>query len=285
MTQPYRFGLVGHNISHSLSPDVFRALFAHQGIEGTFEVIDISPDRYDSCLIELLTWDGFSVTIPYKESFVAHLKQTSPEVRAIGAVNSVKVIDKRFYGYNTDASAFIAPLREHECEAERVLIMGHGGAARAVLWILSKEYPSCEFYICGRDRKKVEMFIQDRSKSSGDRISLKSLTYSDIKSDDVYHLIINCTPLGGMAYADRFPLPENYDFRDCRICYDLNYRPSRTALLHRAQEAGCTVIEGFSMLVRQAVTSYTIWTGKRLDADRVSHEIIGLMKDKNEGVL
>jgi shikimate dehydrogenase len=281
MTGLYHFGLLGHNISYSLSPKIFTALFASQNHEGNFSVVDVNSDEFETAVEELRVWHGFSVTIPYKERIIPYLKSMSREAQEIGAANSVRVENGQFHGYNTDAEAFIGPLRQIGFDGKGVLILGNGGAARAVIWALKNDYPDIEISVCGRDKTRVEQFVGSLRPVFNDKTSLHPMTYSDLGSYAEYELIVNCTPAGRIGHPERLPLPESFRFRECQVCYDLNYRPVRTPLMLLAERAGCRSIGGFPMLVRQAAASYNIWTGHEIDLEMVVGELMKSLLKKD----
>jgi shikimate dehydrogenase len=285
MTQPYRFGIVGHNISYTLSPKIFSAIFDIERIAGDFTILDIAAEEFDSGLGELKSWDGFSVTVPYKEMLLSHTEALTPEAREIGAVNSVRVDNGRFFGYNTDAEAFVVPLRQLLHQARRILILGHGGAARAVLWALVNEYHEPEIYVCGRDEGRVAHFVEAQRSLFSQKALIHSLTRDNLNPGDQYDLIVNGTPMGGRNHPGESPIPDGFHFSGCPICYDLIYSPARTPFLFQATEAGCRILNGMQMLVRQAVASYNIWAGRDLDTNLVSRKIVKLLEDENEGAV
>ncbi len=283
MTRRYHFGLVGHNISYTLSPRIFEALTAIRGEEAMFEVADVPPEDLENKLRTMREWDGFSVTVPYKRTIMLELSKISPEADEIGAVNSVRVTGGEFHGYNTDAEAFIAPLRKITFAGKRFLVLGNGGAAAAVVWALSREYPEAAITVCGRDENKVRGFIERVTRRQNMTGEFRGLNYQSLVDEAEFDLIVNGTPLGGANYANTAPLPENFRFENCAVCYDLNYRPKKTLLMARAEKAGCHIIGGLAMLIRQAALSYAVWTGCELDIDGVSDEITGLLGVETKG--
>ncbi len=284
MSRSLHFGLVGHNISYTLSPAIFEALFAITGKSGDFTVIDVPSAGLGAELEKMRAWDGFSVTVPHKQSVISEMSFVSEAAREIGAINSVRVKERKFFGHNTDADGFILPMREFCLNRPRILILGNGGAARAVMWALIREYPRSEICVCGRDKRKVGEFIDNFRFAPGGNGKAQALSYDDIGKNDRYDLVINCTPVGSMACPDLSPLPESFGYEGCQVCYDLNYRPARTLFLQRAEAAGCRIIGGLPMLVRQAVMSYNIWTGSESEIEKVSNEVMELLRKDNRGV-
>ncbi len=283
MSRGYRFGLLGHKIAYSKSPSIFTALAETRKADIRFEVIDVAPDNLESIMDRLKALDGFSVTIPFKETMLAHLDELSNEAQAIGAVNSVRVEKGKMCGYNTDASGYIVPLRRRDFGGGKILVLGTGGAARAVIYALNAEYPDAEFSVCGRTRQRVSEFIADISARFAFEKKPASLTLETIDSGEGYDLIVNCTPVGSLAEPDKCPLPDDFAFTGGPLCYDLVYEPAETVFLARAGKNGCDVIGGLSMLVRQAVESYTIWTGDNFDRDAVSDEIMSRLYRTTKG--
>lgn len=270
----YHFGLLGHEIAYALSPQIFDLLFAHFETAGVFSVHDVPPDKLAAEVRKLSDLDGFSVTIPYKEKIIPFLDGMSEEAKVIGAVNSVRISKGRRLGHNTDLAGFIYPLRRETIKPARVLILGHGGSARAVLWSLVKEYPETIFAICGRDYDKARSFVDSVTQGLADGRNLTPTTFADILDDDHYDLIVNCTPMGGGAVLDKSPLPETFRFEQCRVCYDLVYQPALTPFLENAAGRGCRTINGLPMLVVQAVTSYALWTHQKLNVGGISALIL-----------
>jgi shikimate dehydrogenase len=270
----YHFGLVGHNISYSVSPRIFELIFGSEGIEGKYSVFDVSPDQFPSETRKLKELDGFSVTIPYKERIIPYLTGLSDDARMIGAVNSVRVEDGIFYGYNADALGFIYPLKAINGDFKRVLILGHGGSARAVLYALVREYPGVAVDIRGRDINRVLAFVKSVKGFESEGIRITPKTYADLRDNDKYNLVVNCTPLGSADSLEKSPLPESFRFDGCSVCYDLVYKPAKTRFLDWAEKNGCRIINGLPMLVRQALESYIIWTGRRIDTDSLTGYIL-----------
>jgi shikimate dehydrogenase len=283
MSREYRFGLLGHNIAYSKSPSIFAMLAEIRNADIRFDVFDITPESLASNIDKLKRLDGFSVTIPFKLSLLPYLESLSDEARLIGAVNSVKVENKQMRGYNTDAIGFIVPLRKAGFDGGKILVLGAGGAARAVIYALNAEYPEAKFSVCGRNEERVAGFVADIAGRYQIAKRIRGRVFDEIDQTEQYDVIVNCTPAGGAAHPEECPVPDNFGFTGKPICYDLVYEPAQTIFLERAARCGCRAIGGLSMLVRQAVESYTIWTGDDLDRDAVSREISARLYRGPEG--
>ncbi len=240
-----RFGLIGEHLPHSFSGKYFASKFEREGIP------DCDYSLYELPTIEalepLLTstppLEGFNITIPYKQQVMKYLTQLSPEAEAIGAVNCVKIEGKELIGYNTDIIGFQSSLLDllGEQRPEHALILGTGGAALAVEYIL--RYLGIEYIVVSR-------------KAGEGRI-----TYADIDAEVMAknRLIINATPLGTYPDVENAPdIPYEYITED-HFLYDLVYNPPLTKFLEMGQAQGASICNGQAMLVAQAEAAWAIW--------------------------
>lgn len=273
MSRPLHFGLLGHNIDYSLSPQIFSAIFDILNVEGKFSIFDISPDKLSASLIELSNLDGFSVTIPHKRELEPWLDSLAPEASKIGAVNSVKVTDGKFSGYNTDWIGFLSSLAAHNFANKRILILGGGGAARAVLYGLLSKYGPAEIVVAGRNKKTISDMVIPITSSFSSSCKISSALLIEIHQLGPFDLIVNCTPVGSANLPNENPLGDEFDFASLPLCYDLIYDPAMTIFLKQADKAGCETINGLPMLIFQALESYQIWTGKQLEMAQVYKDV------------
>ena len=267
MSLHHKFGLLGSNISYSLSSDIFDRLYKLCGVDGTFDIIDIPTDSLPSEIEKLKKLDGFSVTIPFKEKILEYLDDISDNAAKLGAVNSVAVKDGKMVGYNTDGAGFIYPLKSEKIIPGKVLVFGCGGAARAVIPVLAETYNGIDIKICGRNLGKAEKLVSYFINSHNNNITISALPIEEIKGNDAYGLIVNCTPLGGNDKGHLSMLSDSFRYDSKPIVYDLIYIPAKTILLRKAEENGCRIINGLTMLVIQAVASFDIWTDRRYRND------------------
>lgn len=243
-----KLGLIGFPLGHSFSKKYYLQKFATEDIQGID--YDLYPLPNIEQLPSLYTNDdlfyGFNVTIPYKQSVMPYLTDLSPEASAINAVNCVKILRKgsqlRLIGYNTDAYGFEASLlplvKPHHKEA---IILGNGGAAKAVMYVLKK--------------LKIPFTIISRQPAAGD------LSYEELRSKNLqdYPIIINCSPVGTYPHVDQCPAI-NYDQLSVdHLLYDLVYNPAETLFLKKGNEKGAVTKNGEEMLVLQAEKNWEIW--------------------------
>lgn len=237
--------MIGHPLSHSFSKNYFSQKFEKENIQDSaYELYPIPsiedfPELLNHIGNELV---GLNVTIPYKQAVIPYLDQMDPAAFAIGAINTIHFGPEGKTGYNTDAIGFETSLLEViDKPVSRALILGNGGAAKAVKYVLKK--------------LGIEFRIVSRIPSS-DTLSYDSIT-DELLIDS--QLIINTTPLGMYPQEDRYP-PLNYDLLGPNhILYDLIYNPPQTIFLAQGAKRSCKVINGLDMLYRQAEASWKIW--------------------------
>ena len=247
MSKHNQFGLLGKNISYSFSKKYFTEKFKGLQLDNySYKNFDLQQiDDFPLILNENIdSLKGFNVTIPYKEEIFKYLDELDNDAETIGAVNTIKVIDDyRLKGFNTDAYGFensLKPLLQGN--EKHALILGTGGASKAVAFVLNK--------------LKINFNFVSRVPSKNNSISYKQLNEQIIKKS---LLIVNCTPLG--TYPNVHNLPDiPYDFLTSdHILYDLIYNPAITSFLQKGKEKGSTIKNGEEMLQLQADKSWEIW--------------------------
>jgi shikimate dehydrogenase len=273
-----KFGVIGYPLTHSLSPQIHNYAFQNLHIDATYEKIEIFPADFDKSILRLKQSDlsGFNVTIPFKNQVIDLLDEVDHDATVVGAVNTVVAQGDRWLGYNTDIAGFIFPLRNTGRHFRKCLVLGTGGAARAVIYALGNYYVPGEIMIAGRDIKKAgDLCTHFRSYMNG-------TTLNHCAIDNVYErlqdfdLIVNVTPLGTFPAIESSVLPDLVNLKEGVVVYDLVYNPIKTKLLQDAEKAGKDVVllNGMEMLLRQAAYSFKIWTGEEMPIDRVRNTII-----------
>jgi shikimate dehydrogenase len=241
-----KLGLLGKNIGYSFSRNYFNTKFTQEGIENDFsyENFDLQNINELASILknnpELL---GINVTIPYKELVIPFLDELSEDAAAIGAVNTIKISPiGKLIGYNTDYYGFtraLQPLLQNH--HKKALILGTGGAAKAVVFALKK------------------LNIESNYVSREAQENYFSYTQIDASTFKEYHIIINCTPLGTSPQTALFPkIPYQY-FTSKHIAFDLIYNPEKTLFLQKAEAKGALIMNGYGMLVFQAEKAWEIW--------------------------
>ncbi|HUK55408.1 MAG TPA: shikimate dehydrogenase [Nitrospiria bacterium] len=272
------FGIIGYPIRHSLSPLMHNAAFEALGLDYCYIPLTVEPPRVRSAVKALrwLQFRGFNVTIPHKQRIMAYLDRLTPEAKLIGAVNTVDIHQGRLIGHNTDGRGFLRSVMEVTGQTvtdKRVLLLGAGGAARAVAFQLILENVATMF-ISNRSSARAHGLARDLGRSPN-RCFLSVLPWTEKalkKAVQETDIIINATSVG-MNPSDP-PLLASDVLKSRHIVCDLVYKPATTGLLRQAQAAGATVITGLGMLVHQGALSFEIWTGQRPPVD-VMREAVG----------
>jgi shikimate dehydrogenase len=246
-----RYGLIGRALGHSFSQEFFTQKFRREGlVDHRYELFEL-PQVGD--LRQLVQADpelrGVNVTIPYKESVLPYLTSLDPLAAAVGAVNTIAIRDGSMIGYNTDVFGFrslVEPVLSTLSDVgsdirPRALVLGSGGASRAVAYVLREA--GIRFRIVSRDRSRGELTwdMLDRTVIS------------------VCKLIINTTPLGMHPDVESFP-PLTYEaITPKHVLVDLVYNPDRTRFLEQGAEMGARTIGGSGMLHAQAEEAWRVW--------------------------
>lgn len=266
-------GVIGHPLAHSISPAIFAAAFQAAGIDATYVAWETAGDVLEGRINALRGADffGANVTIPHKQVVIEFLDETSDVATRAGAVNTIVHRDGKLAGHNTDVAGFARSLREDagfDAKGKRTMILGAGGAARAVGLALV-EASAAVIFVVGRQPKKTEgvvLALKPLTPSGttiswaypGDGSYLRSISEAD--------LIVNCTPVGvlGSETAGESALPANL-IAPHTLVFDLVYNPAETPLVVAAKSRGAKAVSGLGMLVYQAAESFKLWTG--VDAD------------------
>jgi len=251
------YGVIGAPIGHSRSPLVHNPAMNHLGLDKVYLPFLVPPDDLPSFLDDApeLGIKGLSVTIPHKESILASITDMDPAVRAIGAANTLVWKDSRIYAYNTDQQAALDSLAAAtgqttaEFRGRSALVLGAGGAAKAIVHGLRQS--GAEVIVTSRTIERAE----ELAKAMGCR----AIRWED-RHDGRPNLIVNCTPLGMSPHVNATPF-EAGALKPGMIVFDTVYNPEQTRLLMQAQAAGCTVVSGLEMFLRQAARQFELFTG------------------------
>ena len=242
------YGLIGYPLEHSFSISYFNEKFQNEGIRAKYVNFEIPTiENLQEILASTPNLKGLNVTIPYKQKVISYLDFVSPEARAIGAVNVIRVEHRGkeviLKGYNSDVIGFTQSIEPMlESFHKKALILGTGGAAKAI-----------DF---GLKSLGLETVFVSRFERPG-TVMYKNLTPEDIQE---YNVIVNCTPCGMFPHTNECPaLP--YEAMDSHtLLYDLIYNPDETMFMHKGRERGATVKNGLEMLLLQAFASWEFWT-------------------------
>ena len=260
MTRPGRLVLLGHPVSHSLSPRMQNAALGAAGINMRYEAIDIAPDAIDETIRVLIAMRAAgNVTIPHKEAIYARCDSRSPVAEHVGAVNTFWVEGGMLIGDNTDVGGFDAAVRREfgaPRQGVRVAVLGAGGGAAAVLAAVER-WPGATAVVSSRSHERAKALVKRFS-----RIATLQHTYEfAVRSAG---LVVNATPIG--LSGDAIPVDPSL-FSPDTLVFDLAYRRGLTPWVIRARSRGLKAADGLSMLVEQGALAFSRWFGVEADRD------------------
>lgn len=259
-------GVIGAPIAHSLSPAMQNAGIRAAGLDYAYIAMPVPKENLGRAVegLKALGFQGFNVTIPHKQAVMAYLDEIHEDARIIGAVNTVKNENGRLTGYNTDVTGFIGGMKERGFSpaGKDTVLLGAGGAARAVIWGLAKE-------------KVHSLTIGVRNAAKAKPLADYFRQYLDITALDWHspefaaklaqaRLLINSTPLGMTPRTDAMPPVNWQQVSPEAFVYDIIYTPAETIFLKTAREHGCQTLNGEAMLVGQGAEAFRLWTGRTL---------------------
>lgn len=266
------FGVLGHPISHSLSPVMQTAAMQALKLDGIYASLDVPPRLLEPAVAGLIAAgvDGLNVTIPHKTRILRCLAPQEIDATAarLGAVNTLVRRGRRLIGYNTDAEGFRQTLQRelHMTGAgARVLLIGAGGAARAVAWVL-QEAGAEALWILNRTRSRAEQLARWLRPHAGrTAVRVVSGRAEAARAAAGADLVVNATSLGLRA-GNPLPLDPAALRRGSRVC-DLVYRAPTTAFAQAARRRGALAVDGIAMLVYQGAESFRLWWDRPAPVD------------------
>lgn len=264
------YGIIGNPVAQSRSPLMHNAAFKFHNLNAVY--IPFAVKNLDEFIGKFLAESdldikGFSVTIPHKQAIIKHLNFIDETAKAIGAVNTVKIIGGKLHGYNTDVNGFIVPLRNSygDLKDAKVAVLGNGGAARACLYALKKE--GAKVVVFARNLEKAQTLADEFE------VELKKLQTADFND---FAIVVNATSLGMKGISETETPAVAEQIAQVKLVYDLVYNPSETQFLKQAKSVFVPTVGGITMLVAQAVKQFEIWTGKDAPIKEMSQAAIEL---------
>ena len=257
-----KYGLIGEKLSHSFSKEIHEALADY-----TYEIRELTPDEV-APFLKAREFDGINVTIPYKEKVIPYLDEISDAAKKIGAVNTVKKVDGRLIGDNTDFYGMREMILRAgiAIEGKKVLILGTGGTSKTAKAVLA-------------DLGAKEIVTVSRKASEN------TLTYEDaIKLHSDSDIIVNTTPVGMYPNTDACPI-DLWNFPNLTGVIDAIYNPLRTNLILEAKKCGIPATGGLMMLILQAARASEIFLGKEIDGESVAKVVKTIFESKENIVL
>lgn len=265
----FSLGLLGHPLNHSYSPAIHHAALSATHLEGDYHLYDIPPARAAFELPLLLgrlragTLQGLNVTIPYKQSILAGLGGLTDTARQIGAANTIWCDSGKLMGDNTDAPGFWRDLQADPIfladRPESALVLGAGGAARAVCYSLASH--GWQVLVAARQPAQANALARQLSTVQVQPVPYPTAT--ELPELPAIGLLVNATPVGMHPQSTNSPWPDNHPLPAAAVL-DLVYNPRATRLLQQARHQGLPARNGLGMLLEQATLSFERWTGQTL---------------------
>jgi shikimate dehydrogenase len=267
------FAVIGDPIDHSLSPNIHSAAFRELNLDCSYIAYRIPKEELEEGIESLkkIKIDGFNVTIPHKVEMMKYLDKLDESCSVIGAVNTVTNNDGILKGYNTDMDGFLEPFKKRNISLKdlKILLLGAGGAARAIVAGFAKEHAQ-SITIANRTLTNAKNIVEFSNK-----IGLKA---NAIKLDEVgntakdYDVIVNATSIGLKNESSPISLE---GINSKTIVYDIVYMPINTDFLKKAKEKGAIIIYGYEMLLGQATRAFEIWHGMEAPYNAMKKALLG----------
>lgn len=278
-------GILGWPVSHTLSPVMHNTAFAALNLNWIYVPLPIAPDQIKDAVRSLRTFNfmGANVTVPHKQAIMRYLDEIDPVARNIGAVNTIAIDPNgKTHGYNTDSDGFLQSLLEagFDPHGARCLVLGAGGAARAVVYSLASAGAEA-IAVYNRTVERAAFLAEDlKTPFSGVKFSFETLLPESLRqANHSFDLVVNTTLLGMTPQHHATPWPVDIPLPNAAIC-DLVYNPLKTRFLQQAEEAGLKTIDGLGMLINQGARSFEIWTGQRPPTDLTRRAVLEELQNR-----
>lgn len=281
-----RAGVIGHPLGHSISPVLFEAAFRAAGVDATYEAWDTPPEALRG-RIDALRGDEFfgaNVTVPYKEEVVPMLDALDEVAARVGAVNTIVQDAGALRGHNTDVYGFRRALEEtgFDLRGKRAVVLGTGGAARAVAAVLV-DLGMQTIFVSSRNWRRADALVSALRPATRSGTQITWSHWEDgafIRAMAAADLVVNATPVGTARSELEGQVPTDTTLiREGALAFDLVYNPPETPFLAGARRQGARTAGGLSMLVHQAAEAFRLWTGREAPVDvmlTAAREALGL---------
>ena len=270
--------IIGTDVGHSKSPAMMNAAFEKLNLNYYFFPMNVPEMHFADVIqgVSKMNFAGLTITIPYKIEIIKYLDSIDPLAKIIGAVNAVQIRDGEKRGYNTDGEGFVRGLEldKNIVVKENVFfIVGSGGVSRAITTVLASRNPK-KIFLSNRTfdkAKKLCDHINTNVHDCCEPIHLNVEIKNSIKLSSVF---INTTNIGMPPYQDKSPIDTSYLHKDLLVA-DVIYNPTKTKLLLSAENLGCDIVNGQSLLLHQGKIAFNLWTGLEVPAEAMSKAIFG----------
>lgn len=267
------FAVIGDPIDHSLSPNIHSAAFRELNLDCSYIAYRIPKGELEDGIegLKKIKIDGFNVTIPHKVEMMKYLNKMDESCSLIGAVNTVTNKNGILKGYNTDMDGFLEPFKKKKLNIEntKVLLLGAGGAARAIVAACAKEKAK-SITIANRTLENASNLVEFAKKIG---LDANAIRIEDVKdSAKNYDIIVNATSVGLKNEPTVISLD---NINEKTIVYDIVYMPMNTDFIKNAKEKNAVIIFGYEMLLGQAARAFEIWHGMEAPYNAMKKALLG----------
>jgi len=267
------FAVIGDPIDHSLSPNIHSAAFREMDLDSSYIAYRIPKGELEDGVdgLKKIKIHGFNITIPHKVEMMKYLDKTDESCSLIGAVNTVTNTDGVLKGYNTDMDGFLEPFKKKELNIAntKVLLIGAGGAARAIVAGFAKENAK-SITIANRTLQKAKNLAEFAKKIGLNADAMEIQEINDTAKN--YDIIVNATSVGLRNEPSIISLE---GINEKTIVYDIVYMPLNTDFIKKAKEEKAIIIYGYEMLLGQAVRAFEIWHGVEAPYNAMKKALLG----------
>ncbi|MGN1159350.1 MAG: shikimate dehydrogenase [Lachnospiraceae bacterium] len=276
-------GLIGHPVSHTLSPLIHNTLSQLLGIELVYVPFEVAPERVKEAVegAYALNIKGLNVTVPHKSAVIPYLSDIDPLAEKIGAVNTLVRTADGYKGYNTDMPGLYRELQSEgvEIAGRDVILLGAGGVSRAVAFLCA-QYGANRVYILNRTIEKAQEIAKEVNQSFGRECLVPMMLSAYREIPEGKYPVIQGTSVGLAPHEDQAVIEDPEFYKLVETGVDLIYRPAQTKFMKLAKAAGAQAYNGLKMLLYQGIIAYELW-----NEIRVSEEMAGLVYQKMKEAL
>jgi 3-dehydroquinate dehydratase/shikimate dehydrogenase len=263
------YGVAGNPIKSSLSPIMMNTAFRRETVNAVYLALQTNRLQDLLKLVHEIPIQGVSITMPLKQDILSHLEQTDPLSAKIGAVNTLRLLDGKLYGFNTDVAGVVGPLEKRmQIRGAKILVLGAGGAARAAVF--------------GLKDKGAEVFILNRTPETAQKLARQAgakTLKKEALAKTPFDVIVNATPVG-MAGNKVSTIVDGEI--NAKLVFDLVYNPLETPLIHQARKQGISFITGIEMFIQQGARQFEIFTGKPAPEEEMFRVVLHALKQQSE---
>ena len=264
--------VVANHIKHSISPFIHNRAFEATNTNGVYLAWEVEGTDLAETVANIRRYQmfGINLSMPYKEQVIPYLDQLSEEARLIGAVNTVVNREGTLIGYNTDGKGFFKSLPSFKISRKRLVLLGAGGAAKAILaQAILDGVSQISVFVRSSSMEKTRPYLEKIQNATGFRVDLFALEDVQNLQDSITQadLLVNATSVGMDGSSQ--PIPTSIVLPEKLLVADVIYQPFETPFLKWARNQGNQSINGLGMLLYQAAEAFELWTGKEMPTDQI----------------